>query len=88
VRSRIPRAERADCVLAAQPPAEGVEQKEPEFVSRPYTPVSSDDDLGYFDLVIKVSARAPVHAPALRARADPARATLRRCTRRGRCRSI
>jgi cytochrome-b5 reductase len=26
-----------------------------ELVVRPYTPVSSDDDKGYFDLVIKVS---------------------------------
>ncbi len=27
-----------------------------ELVSRPYTPVSSDDELGYFELVIKVSS--------------------------------
>lgn len=27
-----------------------------ELVSRAYTPVSSDDDLGYVDLVIKVSS--------------------------------
>lgn len=26
-----------------------------ELVIRPYTPVTSDDELGYFDLVIKVS---------------------------------
>ncbi len=26
-----------------------------ELVSRPYTPVSSDDELGYFELVIKVN---------------------------------
>jgi len=29
-------------------------QEEKEAVSRPYTPVSSDDNIGYFDLVIKV----------------------------------
>ena len=28
-----------------------------ELVIRPYTPVTSDDELGYFDLVIKVSCR-------------------------------
>lgn len=28
-----------------------------ELVSRAYTPVSSDDDLGYVDLVIKVSTQ-------------------------------
>ena len=26
-----------------------------ELVSRPYTPVTSDDELGFFELVIKVS---------------------------------
>ena len=26
-----------------------------EIIMRPYTPVTSDDDVGYFDLVIKVS---------------------------------
>ncbi len=27
-----------------------------ELVSRPYTPVTSDDELGFFELVIKVMA--------------------------------
>ena len=27
-----------------------------DIIMRPYTPVTSDDEVGYFDLVIKVSA--------------------------------
>ena len=30
-----------------------------ELVMRAYTPTSSDDDMGYFDLVIKARAPAP-----------------------------
>ena len=29
-----------------------------ELVKRPYTPVTSDDELGYFELVIKVRTNA------------------------------
>ena len=34
------------------------------LVVRPYTPVSSDDEVGYFDLVIKVFAASFVDAPS------------------------
>ena len=31
-----------------------------ELVIRPYTPVTSNDEIGYFDLVIKVTFRPPL----------------------------
>ncbi|KAL6070849.1 NADH-cytochrome b5 reductase [Balamuthia mandrillaris] len=40
----------ASCILTKAPPAPGEEKP----VIRPYTPISSDDDLGYFDLLVKV----------------------------------
>ena len=50
-----------------------------ELVSRPYTPVSSDDEQGYFELVIKVTS-----IPALSSNhfylLYMCRSTLRTCT--------
>ena len=34
-----------------------------ELVMRAYTPTSSDDELGYFDLVIKVTQHATTQPP-------------------------
>ena len=33
-------------------------------IMRSYTPTSSDDDLGHFDLLVKVRQRASTHPPA------------------------
>ena len=34
-----------------------------EIVSRPYTPITSDDEQGFFELVIKVHSLSPLATP-------------------------